>query len=174
MQRVKLLENVSARKHTDGQADFVLEWSKSNTMHQTMQQYIAVRVCLKPCVSELHQHPAGSGCSRKDPGREETWVWSDSRRSQTHLAQCARFQTFPLSAMWRGFFFFPKSNLKVAVPHVGDTPGTNVFAAFCQLEERGKKSLMCENEVSIRRGRSRYEDDEDRRQQQRRAGADNA
>lgn len=40
MQRVKLLENVSAKKHTDGQADFVLEWSKSNTMHQTMQQYI--------------------------------------------------------------------------------------------------------------------------------------
>lgn len=71
-------------------------------------------------------------------------------------------------------FFSPKTTLKVAVPHVGDTPGTNVFAAFCQLEERGKKSLMCENEVSIRRGRSRYEDDEDRRQQQRRAGADNA
>lgn len=40
---------------------------------------------------------------------------------------------------------------------------------------KGKKSLMCENEVSIRRGRSRYDDDdEDRRQQQRRAGADNA
>lgn len=144
--------------------------------------YITDRVCLKPLDRELHQHPAGSGCSRKDRGREESWVWSDSRQSQTHLAQCARFQTFPLSAMWCGENF-PKTNLKVAVPHVGDTPGTNVFAksrvarltaAFCQLEERGKKSLMCENEVSIRRGRSRYEDNEDRRQRQRRAGADNA
>lgn len=72
---------------------------------------------------------------------------------------------------------FPKTNLKVAVPHVGNMSGTNVFAksrvvcltaAFCQLEERGKKSLMCENDVSIRRGWSRYED---RWQQQRRAGA---
>lgn len=89
-----------------------------------------------PCVSELHQHPAGSGRSRKDPGREESWVGSDGRRSQTHLAQCASFQTFPLSAMWCGKKI-PKTNLKVAAPHVGDTPGTNVFAAFCQLEERG-------------------------------------
>lgn len=68
-------------------------------------------------------------------------------KSKTLGTMC-KVPNFPTVSDVARNFFFPKTNLKVAVPHVGDTPGTNVFAksrvarltaAFCQLEKRGGK-----------------------------------
>lgn len=150
MQRVKLLENVSAKKHTDGQADFVLEWSKSNTMHQTMQQYIVTlqSVCVWSlvCLSSTSTRQAVDAVGRirveKSRGFGQTadevkHTWHNVRGSKlSHCQRCGAEKKFQ------------KPTSRFAVPHVGDTPGTNVFAksrvarltaAFCQLEERGEK-----------------------------------
>lgn len=168
MQPVKVLENVSARKHTDGRADLVLEWSKSNTMHQTMQQYITVRVCLSSTSTRQAVDAVGRIRVEKSRGLGQT---ADEVKHTWHNVQASKLSHCQRCGAEKKSKNQPQGCCSSCGRHARDK-------CFCCILSAGGKggggSLMCENEVSIRRGRSRYEEDEDRRQQQRRAGADNA